>query len=255
MIDLHTHILPALDDGVQVMDEAMELAEMAIEGGTKILTATPHSNQIGRFENFNSEELSASYRALRDRIQDNQMPLKLCLGMEIFVGENITEKIRNNYFIGINDSDYYLVEFPFDGDFYWISDRLQEILDTGKIPLIAHPERYYCVQDDPAIAFAWLQMGCRSQVNKGSLLGRFGRYAERTADILLDHDWITCVSSDAHSPYERTTYMGDIKNYLVKYLGGEKAYWLLEGNPERIIQNKRISEHGIYPEKKRRFFR
>lgn len=255
MIDLHAHILPGLDDGAGELDDSLGLAELALEGGVDILVATPHSNQTGRFENYNTEEFRKAYRDFCGVLNKEGLSLKVLPGMEIFASEGMQEKILDGSLIGLNNSDYYLVEFPFDADPYWIGDRLEEIFETGKIPLIAHPERYFCAQDYPALIYEWLQMGCRTQMNKGSVFGRFGRHAATLSDIMLNNELVTCIASDAHSPYARTTFMGDIREYLIERMGEETAYRLLEGNPRKIINNRSITVHGRRPERKRRFFR
>lgn len=254
MIDLHAHILPGLDDGARDMEDALELAEMALEGGVDTLVATPHSNQEGRYENYNTPLLKAVYRKLQDELRKEKLPLKLLLGMEIFASEDLQEKITGGVLMGLDQTDCYLVEFPFDCNPDWIGTCLEKVLDIGKTPLIAHPERYACVQDYPAMVYDWLRMGCLSQVNKGSLFGRFGRRAYQAAQVLLDYQLVTCVASDAHRPYMRTTYMADIRACLEERYGGNMAYRLLEKNPKAILEGRKIPLHGIRPERKRRFF-
>ena len=94
--------------------------------------------------------------------------------MEIFASEDIAQKIKNKQLSGINGTDYYLVEFPFDADPWWIRECLEDIFDTGKIPLIAHPERIFCIQDYPELIYEWVQNGCVTQMNKGSILEDLG---------------------------------------------------------------------------------
>ena len=255
MIDLHAHILPGIDDGAQDMLDALELAEIAWENGTKALAVTPHSNQPGRFENYNTKEFRDIYFKFCKMLEKERIPLKVYPGMEIFVTKDISEKIEKKFFVGLNHSRYYLVEFSFEEEPDDIRKGLKNILEAGKIPLIAHPERYDCVQDFPAMIYEWIQMGCRTQVNRGSIFGKFGRSEERTADYMIENGLATCIASDAHGPYVRTTYMLDVKEYLIKYYGEAAAYWLLKGNPERIIQDKDIPIHGRVPERKTRIFR
>ncbi|HIZ43525.1 MAG TPA: hypothetical protein H9672_02240 [Firmicutes bacterium] len=254
MVDLHVHILPGLDDGSQSMEESLELAELALEGGVSLLAATPHSNQEGRFENFFSGELKAEYEAFCRALAEERLPLGVVLGMEIFATEDMRDKIKSGQLTGLNGSRYYLVEFAFDAEPDWIGERLEDVLELGRIPLIAHPERYFCVQEYPALVYEWLRLGCCTQLNKGSLLGRFGRHAARSAAQLLEYDLVTCVASDAHSPYMRTTYMGDVRDYLEERLGEERALRLLERNPERILYGRTVPGHGRPPERRKTIF-
>lgn len=251
MIDLHVHILPGLDDGSQTLEDSLEMAELALEGGTRIVVATPHSNQEGRFENYNSSELKQVYQDFCLALNREKLPLRVLPGMEIFASEDMGEKISGQLLFGMNHTQYFLVEFPFDAEPWWIGERLEEIQDEGKIPLVAHPERYYCVWDYPGLVYQWIQMGCRIQTNKGSILGRFGRHVYKTADILLKNNLVTCVASDAHSPVQRTPYMGEVQEYLERYFGEERAYRLLSENPGKIIVGKQIPVHGTLPKSRR----
>lgn len=254
MVDLHAHILPGLDDGAQDMEDSLGLAQLALEGGVDTLVATPHSNQEGRFENYDTPQLREVYRRLQEELKKEKLPLTLLLGMEIYASEDIKEKIENGALIGLNQTDYYLVEFPFACDPDRIGTCLEDVLDCGKIPLIAHPERYFCVQEYPGLVYEWLRMGCLSQVNKGSLFGKFGRHAHDAVQVLLKNQLVTCVASDAHSPYMRTTYMADAREYLEERYGDDAAYRLLTQNPKAILRGEKIPPHGRLPARKRRFF-
>ena len=254
MIDIHAHILPALDDGSEDLEESLEMAKLAVESGVEIMVATPHSNQMGRFENFRSEQLKRKYEELHTALKKEKISLELLMGMEIFASEDIAQKIKNKRLTGINGTKYYLVEFPFEAEPWWIRECLEEIFDTANIPLIAHPERYLCVQDYPELVYEWVQNGCVTQMNKGSVLGRFGRHVAETADILLRNDLISCMASDAHRSYIRTPHMWEAKEVLRQMGGYEFAWHLLEENPERIIKNRPIPFHGRRPEKRRKYF-
>ena len=254
MIDIHAHILPDLDDGSEDMEESLEMAELAVESGVEIMAVTPHSNQMRRFENFQSEQLQTAFERLRMVLKKEKIPLKILNGMEIFASEDIAQKIKNKQLSGINGTDYYLVEFPFDADPWWIRECLEDIFDTGKIPLIAHPERYFCIQDYPELIYEWVQNGCVTQMNKGSILGRFGRSVMETAHILLKNDLISCIASDAHHSYIRTPHMSETKTALVHIGGYEYAWHLTEENPERIIKNIQIPLHGRRPDRRRKYF-
>ena len=254
MIDLHTHILPGLDDGAQTLEEALGMAELAVEGGVDMLVATPHSNQMGRFENFSSGALLRAYQQLERAIEREGIALNLYLGMEIFASGDMAEKIGRGMLFGLNRSRYYLVEFAFDETPEEVEGYLRQILSTGGVPLLAHPERYFCVQDYPGLVYEWLQMGCTAQVNKGSVFGRFGRRAARTAETLLHSRLATCVASDAHSTQLRTTYMDDIRVYLHEQFGEQEARRLLLENPDHILRDEPVPPHGRMPEQRRFFF-
>lgn len=254
MTDIHTHILPGLDDGAAEMEDSLELAEMALEGGTRYLIATPHSNQMGRFENFYSSALERSFQRFRRTLEEEDIPLKTYLGMEIYATDDMEEKIRDGALISLNESRYYLVEFGFEDEPEDIFDGLEQILAADGVPVVAHPERYTCVHREPELAYEWLRMGCLTQVNKSSLLGRFGRRAGMASRFLLDNGWITCLASDAHSPSWRTTDMSDAGEFLVQRYGEELMRKLMVENPERILRDRSIERHGRAPQRPGRFY-
>lgn len=254
MIDLHTHILPGLDDGAEDLADSLGLAELALAGGVEMLVATPHSNQIGLFENYASQALEQVFQKFQMALAQEQLPLKVYLGMEIFASEHLAEKIRMGKLISLNRSRYYLVEFAFDEEPSMIRHYMEQIFAAGGVPLIAHPERYFCVQDYPALVYEWLRMGCFTQINKGSLFGRFGRHSAQTAEVLLQNRLVTCVASDAHSLHMRTTYMKDAQEYLIEQFGDDEMYRLVVENPGRIVRNWDIPEHGRSPEQKIQYY-
>lgn len=254
MIDLHTHILPGIDDGARDMADSLEMAEMALESGVQCIAATPHSNQNGRFENYYNENTRRIFREFCEALEKEHLPLTVLPGMEIFASEDLDEKLKDGRLIGLNASRYCLVEFFFDEDPGWMEKVLRRLLEQNRIPLIAHPERYLCVQDQAAYVYEWIQMGCLTQLNKGSVFGRFGRDAADVAQLLLEHGLVTCVASDAHSPYMRTTDMGDVRDYLEEKFGEEQMYRLLVKQPEQIIRDLPVQMKAKKPRAKRRFF-
>lgn len=254
MTDLHTHILPGLDDGAQTLEDSLAMAELALESGVTDLVATPHSNQSGRFENDDPFLLRQNLEWFQQILGKERLPLHVYLGMEIFSSEDLCQKIQEGKLIGLNNSRYYLVEFPFDEEPEFIGDQLERMLNMGAIPLLAHPERYFCVQDSPVFVYDWLQMGCLTQINKGSILGRFGWRAEHAAHELLRFDLVTCMASDAHSPYRRTTYLREAYQILEEYYGEDTAYRLTVYQPGKILRSQHIRLHGRRPAWRRRIF-
>lgn len=244
MIDLHIHIIPSVDDGSQEMEDSIMMAEIAVESGTDIVVATPHANWIHGFQNYWDKELELCFDELQKEIDLNRIPLKVLPGMEIMSNEGMGKKIKEGKLISLNHSNRYLVEFPFDSDSSWITARLMEVLEAGGQPLIAHVERYRAVQRNPDLVYHWLQMGCLTQINKGSLFGRFGRQSKNVLEPLIECDLITCVASDAHSPYHRTPWMGDAEEYLMDRYGFEYQKHLMVNNPKRIIFGEKIAVHG-----------
>ena len=107
--------------------------------------------------------------------------------MEIYGVGDIRALIQQRQLISLNHSGNYLIEFPFDMHPDEITDGLYMVFEAGGVPVLAHPERYYCVQDTPNLVYHWMHEGVLTQINMGSFLGAFGRREERTAVALLEH--------------------------------------------------------------------
>lgn len=235
MIDIHTHILPGLDDGAEDFEDALLMAELAEESGVETIFATPHSNMHEIFENFYDSSLTERLKELNRRIQEKNLSLQVLSGMEIYATEDVAEKIRTGKLISLNGTRYYLIEFGFRKTSIWMTKILEQVLKLGVTPVVAHPERYECVQNDTEVVQLWNSMGCQVQINKGSLFGKFGRRAWKTAGELLYMDQVSYVASDAHSPYRRTTYLKDAYNFIHDEFSRKQANRVLIENPQILL--------------------
>ena len=240
MIDIHTHILPEIDDGAESLDDAYEMALMAVRSGVKALVATPHSNQSVDFPDNELQKQKKAFAEFKQILHQEKVPLKLYRGMEIWSSVDMVEKIKLGKLITLNHTPYVLIEFAFDEEPWWIEAIIEEIQEAGLIPILAHPERYFSVQDEPYLLQEWREIGALAQMNKGSILGRFGRDVERTAEVLLRNRLFSCIASDAHHAYIRTTDMKELYYYLQRHYSLKEQDRLLRKNPLSILQGMKI---------------
>lgn len=240
MIDLHAHVLYDVDDGSRNLEESLQMARMAAESGVWAMAVTPHCNIPGFYENYDSSELRGRFRELESAIREEGIPLKLYPGMEVFGRENLNELLKAHRLVPINDGRYLLIEFEFEEEPDWMNFLLETVREAGLRPLVAHPERYGAVQEEPNLAWNWVRMGCALQVNKGSVLGRFGRREQQTAELLLEHELAACVASDAHHSAFRTPHMSETAHYLEETYGRECVQLLMIDNPARILNSEDI---------------
>ena len=240
MIDLHCHILPGVDDGAASEEESCMMARMAAESGVTALAATPHCGVPGQFENFADERLMDRFSALERLLEREHVPLRLYTGMEVFVTEQTPRHLREGRLLTLGGSRYLLVEFGFDEEPDFAERMLGELLEAGVVPVVAHPERYHFVHPQPECLLRWAEMGCALQVNKGSLLGRFGRRAAQAARWCLGEGCVHLLGSDAHSPWRRTPRMEEAWTYTADFDSPEIADFLLRDNPRRILEDQPI---------------
>lgn len=255
MIDIHTHILPGLDDGSDSMEESLEMAYLAVRGGTQAVAATPHCNIRGHYENYgDSEDCKRAFLKFRKALEEEKLPLKVVRGMEIYGVGDIRKLIRERKLVSLNHTGNYLVEFPFDMHPDEIADGLYMVFEAGGIPVLAHPERYYCVQDTPNLVYEWMREGILTQINMGSFLGEFGRREERTAVTLLEHGLITCLASDCHGTRWRSPDMRDARSYIRSRAFSGAADMLFYDNPRSILTGGKVLRGEIQPVRDRRWF-
>lgn len=241
MIDIHTHIIPGVDDGSDNLDDSMEMVRLSARSGVTVLAATPHSNIEHHFENYSTPLLWKSLKELNQRVAEEGIPVKVVSGMEIYATDDVAEKIVEGKLIPINGSRYYLMEFPFDASPRWMNEVISSVLAIRNVvPVIAHPERYYSMQEYPETIWEWVMRGCLFQINKGSVLGKFGPDAFRVSMELMEYNLAACVASDAHTPYARTTYMGEAWEFIAKEYSPAYARLIMEERPGKIIQNQNI---------------
>lgn len=232
MIDLHCHILPGLDDGSASFEESLAMAAMAADHGIRRIAATPHC------VTGSAREVLSSVAMLQELLNEERIPVRLYPGMEIFGTYDTARLLREKKLLTLNGSRYPLIEFAFHTDGEEETDILQSVIDAGFMPLVAHPERYSCVCNEPQLVNRWKRMGCLFQVNRGSLLGRYGYSAQQMGMALVRRGFATVVATDAHSAMVRTPRARDVYELLFQSVSPIAAEVLMERNPEWILQNK-----------------
>ena len=232
MVDLHCHILPDMDDGARESEEAIAMARLALDRGTTRLVATPHCRTGG------AEQVLKATDFLRQQLQCLQLPMKIYAGMEIFVTRETPRLLREGKLLTLNNSRYPLVEFDFEDDKY--IPVLHQLVEAGYCPVVAHPERYRYIQQDPRILNEWIDMGCLLQLNKASLSGYFGSTCRELALALVARGYAGVVASDAHGCERRTPRMSRTWDILCRNFSPHTAEVLLQENPRRILRNEPV---------------
>ena len=240
MIDIHSHIMPGIDDGALDTYHTLEMARLAAESGVTNIVATPHCNIPGMFDNYFGKEYIDAFYTASQAIKDEGIPVKLHPGMEVFATYDLPDLIVNGKIMPLNQSRYILIEFAFDEEPEFADDLLKRVVEVGARPVIAHVERYKFVQEIPQIIYFWRRRGYVIQANKGSFLGRFGRKTEETAYSLLRHNLISVIASDAHSPYRRTPFMKNEYEHLRDIYDQRTVDLLFKKNPGQICKNQSI---------------
>lgn len=253
MIDLHSHLLPGIDDGSQNWEESLEMARQAVTDGTTEILITHHilDNTHYKLETAILEKFAEMQR----RLQAEKINLKLHLACEVFYQPDMELNHKISTFN--NNGRYFLVEFPMQGIPRGVDDVFFQLILDGVTPVIAHPERNVGILKNPNRAYEFAQRGALFQMNAGSLNGKYGEGVAALATSLMNSRLIHFFGSDGHNIRSRKVCMG--KDYqLVRDLWGDRvATRLFLENPRLALAGEEIKVPEPLPVeavKKRRSF-
>ena len=226
MIDFHTHILYGIDDGCKTIEESINILKKYEKENIKHIVLTPHYIENSDFS-ANNEIKEEILKKLKDKIKEENINVTLYLGNEIYITDNILELIEKNEIKTINDSKYILVEFPFINESSNTSDFIHNLILSGYIPVIAHPERYEYFSDISKID-QLLNLGAKLQINKDSLFGKYGKEPKKIVKKLLKERKVFIVGSDIHHEttkiYKSKKFENKIKSLTDKKYCNEILY-------------------------------
>ncbi len=238
MLDIHTHILPGVDDGAADLTDAILMAELAAEGGTGVLVATPHDSLFAEGTRKDPKSRIADIKKIKEsfaaELEKRGIGVTVLLGMEILAGEDVARRILENEVLPMPGGKAYLLEFWPDAPAEEITSQIRSVTALGKQVIFAHPERCLCIQNDPGLARHFAGLGCRLQINKENVLGLAGRREEAAARRMLKEELVSYVASDAHDPYLRTPHLGEVRTALAKTCSGEYIRHLLSEDAETL---------------------
>ncbi|NLK93565.1 MAG: capsular biosynthesis protein [Clostridiales bacterium] len=212
MIDIHSHILPGIDDGAKNQEETLEMLKTAEKDGTKKIIATPH--YCKEYAEEPLCKVNELLHSIRELVKDNNIDLEIFAGQEIYIFDNIINYYKEGIIGTINKTKYMLIEFPMNSFKDNTLDLLYELQLLGVQPIIAHPERYLPIIKNPREINKFIEEGMLFQLNAGSITGKFGKDVMRTCKVLLENNMYSFIGSDAHNTGKRNTSMKESINYL-----------------------------------------
>lgn len=234
MIDFHSHILPNIDDGSFSEEETMEILEEAQKVGfTKIIST---SHYIEEFYEADEE-----YRTdLINKLKTDKLDIKLFLGSEIYITDRLLNLLEEKQASTINNSKYVLFELPMNIKSIYTKKIIYRLIEKDYIPIIAHPERYSYVQENLEYVRELHDMGTLFQANYGSIIGMYGKKAEKTVKKLLKNNQIHFLGSDVHRSNQIYPKIPKIMKKLSKIISAEKIEELTTINPQKVLENAEI---------------
>lgn len=243
MIDIHTHILPGLDDGAQTWEDALNMARAAVAEGITTVIATPH-HANGVYLN-KAEAVRAQAELFRERLAAEGIPLKVECGQEIRVHDDLLDAWQRNELLTLAGSSYMLIEMPSGRIPSGMRDLIHELKILGLKPIIAHPERNAEAIRHPERLSELLDAGAYAQVTTHSLLGLFGKKIEDAAWSFCKNGLVHLVSSDAHHADLRGFRLREAYDRISSKLG-EKFKENFRQNAEDLLYNHtiRLMDHS-----------
>lgn len=237
MIDIHSHILPNIDDGASNLDEALAMLKMAIDNGVTTQVLTPHIHQ-GRFDN-SKQVIERAFTQFKEQVDKANISITLRLGAELRIGPEIMAMINAQQIPCLGEyqgKKTFLLEFP-RNDIPFGSDNLVRwVLSKHYLPVIVHPERNSTFINNPKKLQVFLELGCPMQITSCSLTGKFGEAAQRFAEQLLINNQVSAIASDCHNLKGRKPDLLAGFNHAKSIVGEEQASKLVNANPFSLIQ-------------------
>ncbi len=239
MIDIHSHILPHVDDGAANLSESLRMADMAVRSGITHIVCTPHFH--GTVQSLRTlPDIARQFTLLKQAVAEAGLPLTLSCAAEILCTEDTSALAAARRLPALDGKRYVLTEFYFDESPERISHLLSGLAAQHYTPVIAHPERYEALQRDPRLAEYWFRQGYLLQLNKGSILGSFGNRVQRTAHRLLSDGAAHLIATDAHHASSRTPDLSALHTWLHGCCHHNYAEILLLRNPRRILDGRPV---------------
>ena len=235
IIDIHSHILPGIDDGAQNLQETIEMIHMAVEEGIGAIVATPHFEIRTQPEMY--ERYQEVYNEVSRYIMEHQIPLQLYQGNEIYYSGSIPELLQKGQIRTMNHSQYILVEFPLETEYASMQRALSMLLYAGYWPILAHAERYMTLRNLNRVEEI-ARMGVCVQVNASAVIGRAGWRTKHYCHQLLKRRLVHVIATDSHGSRHRRPRIKECIQHLDKKYGVEYRRELTEGNPQRIVNGE-----------------
>jgi protein-tyrosine phosphatase len=235
VIDLHSHILPGIDDGADSLDTSLEMARAAVEDGVTAIAATPHVRDDWPTAPQTMERLVADLRAA---VAEEGIPLEVLTGAELAFERlpQLDDEALRRFGLGGNPACL-LVELPHAGWPLSLEESLFDLRVRGFTVVLAHPERSAEVRESPERLERLVEQGVLTQVTAAAVDGRHASRSSRAAHMLIDRGLAHLLASDAHAPSLRKIGLGD----AVRALGNPAlARWLTEEVPAAVLAGEAI---------------
>ena len=233
MVDIHSHILPEVDDGPKSWDVCVAMCRAAAADGITHIVAAPHANDRYHYDREYLEGLVAHLRRL---VGDTP---KITLGCDFHLSyDNLQDAFVNPARYVIGKTHYLLVEFSNYAVPQNATDSFLKLGDLGVTIIITHPERNPILRENLQRVIEWAEQGFVIQMTGSALTGFWGERTRRAAEWLLQHQAVHVLATDAHEMEKRVPILSTSRDAASEIVGDEVAEALVEGNPSAIVNDQ-----------------
>jgi protein-tyrosine phosphatase len=233
LFDIHTHILPQVDDGAKSWEITLEMCRMAQADGIQHMVATPHSNERYPYDRPAHE---ARLAELRTRFGPG---MAFSLGCDFHMSyENLEDLHLHPRRYSIGGDRYILVELSNYSIPTPVEEAMLKLGDLDLTPVLTHPERNPILQENLGRVLGWADRGCVVQITASALTGRWGERPQQAALLLLRHQAVHVISTDAHDIDRRPPVLSTARDVVAELFGDEIARNLVLHNPEAIVRGR-----------------
>ena len=243
MYDLHSHILPNIDDGAKNMEMSLAMLQIAKDNGTTGIVATPHVIEGEWLPTWDRILTECDILQKAAREAGNDIPI--FPGGEVALYRDILDVLPGPGAYCINSGRYLLVELPATHIPSFTEDFFFTLQARGITPILAHPERHPELAKKPEILAQWISTGILAQMNGTSLTGLMGERVMKTAELLLTNNMVHVIGSDAHSIRSRNTNLISAVDKMTRLIGPERTQQLLVVNADNIIHSREVDRPEI----------
>lgn len=235
MIDLHSHLLPSVDDGAKDIEMSLHMARLAVEEGITIMACTPHFYP-GVYD-MNGPDVLARIEALQIEIDRQDIPLKLVSGGDLRLEPGLVSRLKSGDALTLHGSRYALIE-PAHQLFTQGMERFfSDILSAGFQPILTHPERMAWIDQRFDSIDRLYQSGVWMQITSGAVTGHFGRRAQYWSERLIGEGMAHILASDAHDPRRRPPQMREAFETVADWVGEDEALNMAVHRPQLVLAN------------------
>lgn len=243
MIDIHSHIVFDVDDGPKTIEDSRALLEESYRQGVRTIISTSHRRK-GMFETPEAK-IEENFKQVQELAKEIADDLTVLYGAEIYYTSDILDKLEQGKIPRLADSQYALIEFSMITPYKEIHTALSNVLRLGVTPVIAHIERYHCLENDEKKVRDLINMGCYTQINSSSVLkpklfGDTYKFMKKRAQFFLEKDLVHFVASDMHNLDPRPPYMQEAYQIISKKYGESHAEQLFRKNQELLLRSEYI---------------